>query len=137
MNAEKYLEGYRQAQARINRIESEIDDLDAKLDAIGGTSDGLPRSTIIRSRTEDLAIMISDRRKSLLEEKIKAEEERNEVFDTIQRMEEVVESDVLYWRYIKSLGWDEIAEKVHYSRYWTQVYWRRGLSIIEKMITTR
>lgn len=132
--AEQFLAGYLRADAKIRRIDKEIEDLNDSIDALRGQGDGQPRSTIIRSKTEEMATRLADKRAELIEAKLQAVDERAKVFDMIQRIEGIVEADVLYHLYIQGLKWDEIADLVHYSRYWTQVIWRRGLSIVEQML---
>ena len=135
--AEQFLEGYKRADARVRRIESELRDLERDIDALGGQSDGQPRATVVRSRTEDMAIKLADKRIKLVDARMKAIDERAEVFEMIQSVEGTVEADVLYYRYIKNYDWEDIAELVMYSRYWTQVIWRRGLSMVEEILRGR
>ena len=133
--AERYLEGYERAVVRIKAIKEQIKHLDETIDSINIATDGQPRSTVIRSRTEDLATSLADKKAEWLEAIKEAEEQRDEILRTINRIDGSVEAEVLRLRYIVGhTNWDDIASQVHYSRYWTQVYGRRALSLIEDIL---
>lgn len=109
----KFLRGYRDSVHRIERIESEIDELRIMRTGASVGSGGRGRKRW-KSDLSDYAEILDN-----LEEDLEKEREvRKQVFVQIRTaigsLEDTKEQDVLFYRYIKSLSWWKIGEKMGY-----------------------
>lgn len=115
-NAEKkeYLWGYQKAKRQVQRIEEELLELRLNKQYPSSIQDGMPHG----SGGGDLSGYVS--RVDELERKIrKARYKRirkfKEIRDRIERLEDENEKDVLVYRYIRGMKWEEIAVKMGYT----------------------
>lgn len=136
--AKEFLKRYEEASKRVLRLEREYNDECILIDAIRSTSDndGMPHSSRISKPTEEKAIRLSEKAAKLVSAKLKAVAVRQEVFDVIDSVGGLP-GEVLYWRYIKLLRWEEVCVEVHKSWNVTHGYHRDGLQIVEEILSRR
>lgn len=105
------------------------------IDAVRSLSDndGMPHGSGISKPTEDKAIRLADRKLRLIDAELEAIRVKQEVFDFIDSIEGV-EGDVLRFRYVDLLAWEEICLKIHYSWRQTHRIHRRALSMVSEML---
>lgn len=93
----------------------------------------MPHGTNISKPTEEKAIRLADRRLRLIDAELEAIRVKQEVFDFIDNIDGV-EGEVLKYRYVDLLTWEEICIRVHYSWRQTHRIHRRALAIVTEMM---
>lgn len=135
MTAKEYLKQYERAVRRAQRYREEYEAESALIDAVRSLSnnDGMPHGTNISKPTEEKAIRLADRRLRLIDAELEAIRVKQEVFDFIDNIDGV-EGEVLKYRYVDLLTWEEICIRVHYSWRQTHRIHRRALAIVTEMM---
>ena len=135
MTAKEYLKQYERAVRRAQRYREEYEAESALIDAVRSLSnnDGMPHGTNISKPTEEKAIRLADRRLRLIDAELEAIKVKQEVFDFIDNIDGV-EGEVLKYRYVDLLTWEEICIRVHYSWRQTHRIHRRALAIVTEMM---
>lgn len=113
-NKKAYMREYRNHVRRVNRIESEIEELRIMRISISGRNDGMPRGSG-QSDLSGYAAELDYLETKLLEEKDSCILAYKDIANRINSLSNENEKDVLFYRYIKGLEWWEIAEKMGYS----------------------
>ena len=113
----EYLKGYRRHVRRINRIETELEELHAMSAPMSASNDGMPHGSG-QSDLSGYAAELDKLERSLREEKDKRVEVYKDIDERIKKLERENEKDVLFYRYIAGLAWWEIAEKMNYTERW-------------------
>lgn len=120
----EYLRGYRKHGRRIKRIEAEIEEIRSMKLYPSMNNDGMPHGTC----NEDLsnyAVDLVEKEEELYQEGIKQVKTHKDITYKINQLEDENERDVLFYRYIKSMGFWEIAELMGYSERWiTEIHGR-------------
>lgn len=120
----EYLKGYRRHVRRINRIETELEELHAMSAPMSASNDGMPHGSG-QSDLSGYAAELDKLERSLREEKDKRVEVYKDIDERIKKLERENEKDVLFYRYIAGLAWWEIAEKMSFSeRHVTRLHGR-------------
>ena len=135
MTAKEYLKQYERAVRRAQRYREEYEAESALIDAVRSLSnnDGMPHGTNIAKPTEEKAIRLADRRLRLIDAELEAIRVKQEVFDFIDNIDGI-EGEVLKYRYVDLLTWEEICIRVHYSWRQTHRIHRRALAIATEMM---
>jgi len=135
LQAQEYLNQYAEAVRCIKRRTDEYERESLLIDAIRSTSDndGMPHGTNIGRPTEAKAIRLADKSLRIVEARLEAVRVRQEIYDTIDRVGGV-DADVLYQRYIKLHGWEDIYPIVNYSKSQTRVYHLSGLNKVADIL---
>ena len=110
----KYLRSYRESVRRVNRIESELQEIRSMKNGISSSYDGMPHG----QGGQDLSgyiVRLDSLERELLHERYRRIAIYEKILKQINRLKDENERDVLFYRYIKGLKWYEIAEKMIYS----------------------
>lgn len=141
MTAERYLRQYEGAVNTIRRLERELKEEQLQIDAIRSPSDndGMPHGNGISNPTAEKATEITDAAAKLFEARLEAIRIRQEVFDSIMKVDGI-EADVLLERYVyltedgRLQPWEMVCDAVHYSWPTVRLAWHRGLDKITELI---
>ena len=135
MTAKEFLRQYDYAVKKIARLETELEEEAALIDAVRSVSDndGMPHGSGISKPTEEKAIRLADKRMRLVNARLEAIKVRQEIFDLIDSIDGI-EGDVLYERYIKLHKWEEICILLHYSWQGIHKVHKRALYRVEQLI---
>ena len=135
MTAQDYLRRYKRAEARLRRLEAEYRREMEMIDAIRVSSDvdGMPHGNGITKPTEDKAIRLADKALSWKMAALDAIQIRQEVFETIMKLDGL-ECDVLLERFVYLRKWEDVCESVGYTWPTVRNAWHRGEERIEKLI---
>lgn len=113
--AKALLKRYKRAQTSFERMCFRVQRLEAQIGASGINYDGMPHGTTPKSPTEAAAIMLTDA-------KIRRDEIWDEVLDAyikvqgmIDTLENETQREVLAYRYLEGMAWDEIAAQLNYT----------------------
>ena len=116
-NEEKkeYLKGYERAVRQLNRIQIEIQEIRLSKICPSIKNDGMPHAKAVGDLSEYAVLLEREEKKykKALYDKV---EKIKEILNEIEKMENEDEKDVLLYRYINLMKWDEIGEMMKYSR---------------------
>lgn len=120
-NEEKkeYLKGYEKILRRMQHHEERIREM--RLHQMGGAInyDGMPHAHNISDLSEYVAILDSEERK-YMQEQYRRVQKCKEIMDRIERLENEDEKDVLTYRYIRLMKWEDVCKRMEVS--WKQVH---------------
>lgn len=120
MNTKNYLKQYKRILERLRQMKKELDTIEAQMETTGGIGDGTPRGSDISDKTGRLAATLADLK--LQYEWITAEswKIRHDIEQTINQVEEPIQSRLLYDRYIQDMSWREVANDIHMDEVYTR-----------------
>lgn len=132
MNAKEYLQRAWRIDRRIERLIAERDALHERLTSGVKNVDGMPRGgkgdwTDSVLAVADMTNDIDARIKELC--RVKAE-----VRAAIDAVEDMRQREVLEWRYLNYLSWEQIAQAMHYDVRWVYMLHRHGLKRVKEFI---
>ena len=110
----QFLWGYRRHVKRIKRIESEINEIRSMKMYPSVNNDGMPHGSG-QGDLSGYAAELQQKESELYEEGVEQVQKYNRIAHRIQLLENEDERDVLFYRYIKGMGWWEIAQAMDYS----------------------
>lgn len=110
----EYLREYRNHVRRIERIESDLEEIRAMKCYPAMNNDGMPHASSDGDLSGYAAIIDSKERRLLKEKELRVKGYK-EINNQIEMLQDDRERDVLHYRYIKGLDWWEIAEKMKYT----------------------
>lgn len=115
----EYLWEYQRAKRQLERLEEELAELRLDKMCPSVIQDGMPHA----SGGGDLsgyAARVDALERKILKARYKRIQRFKEIRDRIERLEDENEKDVLVYRYIKGMKWEDIAVMTGYS--WKQVH---------------
>ena len=123
----EYLRGYRKHGRRISRIEAELEEIRSMKMHPSVNNDGMPHGSG-QSDLSDYAAELTSLEEELYHEGVKQVESYKNISWKINQIEDENERDVLFYRYVKTKSWWEIAELMGYSERWITELHGRALS---------
>lgn len=116
-NEEKkeYLKGYERAVRQLNRIQIEIQEIRLNKICPSIKTDGMPHSKAVGDLS-GYAALLEGEEKKYKEALCDKAEKIKEILNRIEKMENEDEKDLLLYRYINLMKWEEIGEMMKYSR---------------------
>ncbi|MCY7080070.1 DUF1492 domain-containing protein [Streptococcus oralis] len=100
---------------KIRSLHNEIVKLNSGI-VKGQSFNGMPKSSSIDNRTEDINILIIDRTRELYEEINKIYKERKKIIDWIESLEDPIENMIMRLLYIDGLSWNEVQRQLRCGR---------------------
>lgn len=110
----EYLRQYLRHVHKINRIESDLEEIRFMKRYPSMNNDGMPHGSN-SSDLSDYVALIDEKERELEKERYLRIKSYTEITNQIDLLENENERDVLHYRYIKGLSWWEVAEKMGYS----------------------
>lgn len=107
----EYLKGYEKAVRQMERIELKIQEMRLNRMCPSVVNDGMPHA----SGQADLsayAVLLEQEEKRYMKCRYQRTEKCKEITDRIERIDNEDEKDVLTYRYIKLMKWEDIAVKM-------------------------
>ena len=114
----EYLWGYQREKQKLKRLDEELAELRLSKMCPSVNQDGMPHA----SGSSDLSgymVQVDKLERKIQKARYKRIRKFKEIRDRIERLEDENEKDVLIYRYIKGLKWEDIAVKMGYSWQWT------------------
>jgi len=111
----EYLKGYEKAVRQMERIELKIQEMRLNKMCPSVINDGMPHA----SGQADLsayAALLEQEEKRRMKCRYQCIKKCKEIADRIERLDNEDEKDVLMYRYIKLMKWEDIAVKMGFSR---------------------
>lgn len=115
----EYLKEYERAVRQMERSEERIEELRMSRTSPKAALDGMPRGNRINDLSSYAALLDQEERRYVKARYLRVKKCK-EISDRIERLENEDEKDVLVYRYIRLLKWENICEKIGYS--WKQVH---------------
>lgn len=109
-----YLRGYERAVRQMERINERINEMRSNRIGTGINYDGMPH-THNHSDLSDYAAMIDKEIRKCMKARYKRIMLFKEISDKIERMDNEDEKDVLTYRYIRLMKWEDICVKMKHS----------------------
>lgn len=109
MTAKDYLRQYKRIGERLRQMEKELEYIKAQIESMSGSGDGMPRGTDVSDRTGNLAVLIAESKQDyehVLAESLRI---RRNIEATVNAVEDPLQSQLLYERYIECKPWRTIA----------------------------
>nr|DAT01274.1 MAG TPA: Protein of unknown function (DUF722) [Caudoviricetes sp.] len=100
---------------KIRSLHNEIVKLNSGI-VKGQSFNGMPKSSSIDNRTEEINILIIDRTRELYEEINKIYKERKKIIDWIESLEDPIENMIMRLLYIDGLSWNEVQRQLRCGR---------------------
>lgn len=126
----EYLWEYQRAKRQLERLEEELAELRLDKMCPSVIQDGMPHA----SGGGDLsgyAARVDALERKILKARYKRIQRFKEIRDRIERLEDENEKDVLVYRYIRGMKWEDIAAKMGCSWQWTHKIHSKALKNIE------
>lgn len=123
----EYLNSYRKHGRKINRIELEIEEIRSMKLYPSMNNDGMPHGSN-QSDLSDYAAELTEKEEQLYQEGIEQVKSYKDITWKISQLEDENERDVLFYRYVKSKSWWEIAELMGYTERWVTELHGRALA---------
>ncbi len=118
---------YRRHGRRIKRIESEIEEIRSMKLYPSMNNDGLPKGSAQKDLS-NYAAELTEKEDKLFQEGVEQVKAYKDITYKINQLEDENERDILYYRYIKSKDWWEIAELMGYTERWITELHGRALA---------
>jgi len=115
MNTKEYLMQYRILSGTVKRLSERIEQIEASLTK-SIQLDGLPHGTGTSDPTQSTAIKLADIRTKLNSAMMEAELTRQTIASEIEEISNPLYKELLYSRYILSLTWEEVTDRVSEGR---------------------
>lgn len=115
----EYLRGYERAVRQMQRHEEQIRELRLNFLPSGMNMDGMPHA----HNNNDLssyAALLDQEEQAYIKARSQRIQKCKEITDKIERMVNEDEKDVLMYRYIRLMKWEDIAVKMNYS--WQHIH---------------
>ena len=116
----EFLMSYQKEKRRVRRLEEQLEELRQNKMSPSVTNDGMPHGTD-KKDLSDYAVKVDE----IEQELVAARHSRICAFQEVQRrieaMEDEIEKDLLTYRYLKGLKWEEVAVRMGYS--WRKIHY--------------
>lgn len=115
----EYLMGYQRASRQLARLQEELYELRMNKIAPSATHDGMPHS-VGGSDLSAYAAKVDELEKKIMKARYRKIQKFKQIRDRIEGMSNENEKDVLVYRYIRGMKWEDIAVKMGYT--WQHVH---------------
>jgi len=122
----EFLMSYQKEKRRVRRLEEQLEELRRNKMSPSVTNDGMPHGTD-KKDLSDYAVKVDEIEQELVAARYCRICAFQEVQKRIEAMEDEREKDLLTYRYLKGLKWEEVAVRMDYK--WRQVHRIHAMAI--------
>ena len=122
----EFLMSYQKEKRRVRRLEEQLEELRRNKMSPSVTNDGMPHGTD-KKDLSDYAVKVDEIEQELVAARYSRICAFQEVQKRIEAMEDEREKDLLPYRYLKGLKWEEICVRMDYK--WRQVHRIHAMAI--------
>lgn len=122
----EFLMSYQKEKRRVRRLEEQLEELRRNKMSPSVTNDGMPHGTD-KKDLSDYAVKVDEIEQELVAARYSRICAFQEVQKRIEAMEDEREKDLLTYRYLKGLKWEEICARMDYK--WRQVHRIHAMAI--------
>lgn len=115
----EYLLGFQKISRQLARMENELAEIRLNKYCPSCISDGMPRASGCSDLSSYMA-KVDELEKKILKKKYHRLQKQQEIRNRIERMEDENEKDVLTYRYLGGMKWEDIAVKMGYT--WQHIH---------------
>ena len=115
----EFLMSYQKEKRRVRRLEEQLEELRRNKMSPSVTNDGMPHGTD-KKDLSDYAVKVDEIEQELVAARYSRICAFQEVQKRIEAMEDEREKDLLTYRYLKGLKWEEVCVRMDYK--WRQVH---------------
>lgn len=116
----EYLLGFQKISRQLARMENELAEIRLNKYCPSCISDGMPRASGCSDLSSYMA-KVDELEKKILKKRYNRLQKQQEIRNRIERMEDENEKDVLTYRYLRGMKWEDIAVKMGYS--WRRIHY--------------
>ncbi len=116
----EYLLGFQKISRQLARLENELAEIRLNKYCPSCISDGMPRASGCSDLSSYMA-KVDELEKKILKKRYNRLQKQQEIRSRIERMEDENEKDVLTYRYLRGMKWEDIAVKMGYS--WRRIHY--------------
>lgn len=121
-----YLKEYEKAVRQMERIELRIQEIRLNKMCPSFLNDGMPH-TSGQTDLSAYAVLLEQEEKRYMKCRYQRAKKCKEITDQIEQLENEDEKDILIYRYIKLMKWEDIAVKMNFSWKWVHKIHARAL----------
>ncbi len=114
MNIKDYLKQIKRLTIRVEQIGEEITEIEARLGVQGINYNKMPVTPSPEDKMSRYIYKLIELKDAYTEESQRLMSKRKEIIDSISLLEDCRLQQVLYYRYVKDMRWEEIAERLSY-----------------------
>lgn len=114
MTAKEYLIQYQRCKVRIMQAKESLKELDEGIDSLAIDYSGMPHGSGVTSKVEQYVVRLEHKREPILQRIAELYGLMMEIADAVSNVESELHSELLYYRYIVGLPWDQVAEALGY-----------------------
>ena len=122
----EFLMSYQKEKRRVRRLEEQLEELRRNKMSPSVTNDGMPHGTD-KKDLSDYAVKVDEIEQEMVAARYSRICAFQEVQKRIEAMEDEREKDLLTYRYLKGLKWEEICVRMDYK--WRQVHRIHAMAI--------
>ena len=115
----EYLLGFQKISRQLARLENELAEIRLNKYCPSCISDGIPHASGCSDLSSYMA-KVDELEKKILKKKYHRLQKQQEIRNRIERMEDENEKDVLTYRYLGGMKWEDIAVKMGYT--WQHIH---------------
>lgn len=108
----EYLLGFQKISRQLARLENELAEIRLNKYCPSCISDGTPRASGCSDLSSYMA-KVDELEKKILKKRYKRLQKQQEIRNRIEKMEDENEKDVLTYRYLRGMKWEDIAVKMN------------------------
>lgn len=116
----EYLLGFQKISRQLARMENELAEIRLNKYCPSCISDGMPHASGCSDLSSYMA-KVDELEKKILKKRYNRLQKQQEIRNRIDRMEDENEKDVLTYRYLRGMKWEDIAVKMGYS--WRRIHY--------------
>lgn len=116
----EYLLGFQKISRQLARLENELAEIRLNKYCPSCISDGMPHASGCSDLSSYMA-KVDELEKKILKKKYNRLQKQQEIRNRIEKMEDENEKDVLTYRYLRGMKWEDIAVKMGYS--WRRIHY--------------
>lgn len=116
----EYLLGFQKISRQLARLENELAEIRLNKYCPSCISDGMPRASGCSDLSSYMA-KVDELEKKILKKRYNRLQKQQEIRNRIERTEDENEKDVLTYRYLRGMKWEDIAVKMGYS--WRRIHY--------------
>ncbi len=116
----EYLLGFQKISRQLARMENELAEIRLNKYCPYCISDGMPHASGCSDLSSYMA-KVDELEKKILKKRYNRLQKQQEIRNRIERMEDENEKDVLTYRYLRGMKWEDIAVKMGYS--WRRIHY--------------
>ena len=116
----EYLLGFQKISRQLARLENELAEIRLNKYCPSCISDGMPHASGCSDLSSYMA-KVDELEKKILKKRYNRLQKQQEIRNRIERIEDENEKDVLTYRYLRGMKWEDIAVKMGYS--WRRIHY--------------